>query len=198
MKKWIALFLFLIPVNASAASFYGQAGAGLGITILSQSEGNADFQATGLSVPIDLVAGAMISPSWALHGNLVLTPVLFGGGSAESGNSEVDLDEFRGVSWFLGGGATWSSPEWYFGGSLGFGAGDGSIETDGAFGVELDLESDVGFGLKLHGGKIVSSAGAAQLGIGGMFHIMSLPPDVGDADNATYFTLGAVFSVVFR
>ena len=39
---------------------------------------------------------------------------------------------------------------------------------------------------------------AIDLGVAGLFHFMTLPPDVGNGNNVKYVTIGAVFTVVIR
>lgn len=201
MKKTLQLVTVFVvlftPVLGSAqAAFYGRAGVGLGITFVWQEDDGVEARATGFALPIDLALGVRLTDNLAINGDVILTPILAGGGSAESAAGEVDLDEFRGLTRFFGIGATYfPSNTSYLALSIGLGAGDGSIEVDSLFNFEVDLESDLGFGLAVQGGTIFEGS-VVDFGLGGILHFMSLPPDVGDADNTNYVTIAAMFSVI--
>ena len=202
MKKYsllVLLFLTLLPaVTFAQTPFYGRFGGGLGLTVLSTSDDNVRSRATGLSIPIDLAAGVKLNPDLALNLEVILTPIVAGGGKAKSDNTETDLDELNGFTWFLGAGATYFFTDTlYFAGAIGLGQGDGSIEIDSIFPIEVDLESDTGLGLTAQVGTLFPS-GAIDLGVAGLFHFMTLPPDVGNGNNVKYVTIGAVFTVVIR
>ena len=83
----------------------------------------------------------------------------------------------------------------FIAGALGMGSGSLELETSGS---TTDADSDIGFGFNAQVGKQWIVGDNVGVGIAALVQFLTLPPDVGTADNTTALFFGAMFNTSYN